>query len=610
MRVHSVKIRNLRSIEELTLETPANLISIVGANSAGKSNLFRAFELFLCNTIDLRPFNAALDMPAWIIQGKAPSARTSIQLEFDFSGKGDDRLWASIEKFHNDNTWPVPVHRRFTIVKYFSRSNRSGFQCIVSGQGTRSTESESLGELVERIIRKIEYRYVPSLKDLQSTSFRLVSEELKKRLLSIWAGSDRKTVTDKRDRFQGIRKEIEQLIQDAAVGLSESLTSQFPEVATIKLAMASTDLEDMIGNLDIFANDGHETLMRQKGSGVQGASIIHMLRILRNTAPRGIFQKRLFLWNIEEPETFLHPAAQRKLADLFRDQSKNTQILLTTHSPIFVDRKNPRSNILFRRERSADNFTTRRIKLPTEDALKPIRQSLGTSLSDSLALHEVVVLVEGPSDSTIFSRAFERLCERKLFAGSADAVAFVSCHGASQQATSFSILKGWSPLSRLGAIFDYDKAGREDGARRLRAATEDVDYFFLPHGGTDVALEDLYPETLLEAARNDGSLAQIITTEKRPNGEVISESVQWNKDKLAQYFCDQATDDNWRVIEQFVLRVVALVSGISSPVSTAGIRARSRTRVPVRSEPATAPLVKGVTDTQAAPSAKVDQPAP
>src|SRR5450432_2473797 len=103
-------------------------------------------------------------------------------------------------------------------------------------------------------------------------------------------------------------------------------------------------------------------LMRQKGSGVQGASIIHMLRILRNTAPRGNFQKRLFLWNIEEPETFLHPTAQRKLADLLRDQSKNTQILLTTHSPIFVDRRNARSNVLFRREQAGDNFTTKRIQ--------------------------------------------------------------------------------------------------------------------------------------------------------------------------------------------------------------------------------------------------------
>ena len=184
-------------------------------------------------------------------------------------------------------------------------------------------------------------------------------------------------------------------------------------------------------------------------------------------------------------------------------------------------------------------------KLPNEDALKPIRQSLGTSLADSLALHEAVVLVEGPSDATVFSRAFERLCERQLFAGSPEFVAFVSCHGASQQATSFSILKSWSPLSRLAAIFDYDKAGREDGVRRLRLSpVENVDYFYLPHDTVDVTLEDLYPEGLLDAAKDDGSLVRVVVTRTRPGGEVIDEQIDWNKDQLAQYFCNRANDGN------------------------------------------------------------------
>lgn len=203
-------------------------------------------------------------------------------------------------------------------------------------------------------------------------------------------------------------------------------------------------------------------------------------------------------------------------------------------------------------------------------------------MADSLSLHEAVVLVEGGSDSVIFTRALERLCSQRLFAGSPDSIAFVSCHGAAQQATSFSILKSWSPLSRLAAIFDYDKAGREDGARRLRAAAEDNDYFFLPHDGDDVTLEDLYPATLLDSAKTDGSLAQVIKIEKRPNGDVISEDVQWNKDQLAQYFLRHATDDNWNIIEQFVLRIAKVISAAPN-LPARGVRVRSRMRpmVPV-----------------------------
>ncbi len=345
MFVSGITIRNLRSLDNVVLQLRNGLTTIVGANSSGKSNILRAFELFFTGRIDRREFSAALDMPTWIMKAKAPAARTTVKVEFDLSARGSTRLWNSVEAVFLKKGWPVPLEKRLTLIRYFSRGGASGFQCAIPGKGTRESECDELEELAMLLIRRVEYRYVPSLKNLQSESFREVSEELKARLLSVWAGGDRKEVSQKRDAFQKIREEIEKLIQDSARGLSESLQSQFPEVASLKLAMASVVLEDMIGSLEIFANDGHETLMRQKGSGIQGASIIHMLRVLRDTAPRGANNKQLFLWNIEEPETFLHPSAQRRLASLLRDQAANTQILATTHSPLFVDRRAPTSNI-------------------------------------------------------------------------------------------------------------------------------------------------------------------------------------------------------------------------------------------------------------------------
>lgn len=491
----------------------------------------------------------------------APQVRTQIQIEFSMGDTGDERVWKFVEAFFNRKGFPVPQTKLFRVVRYFSRSGASGFQCIVPGQGTRSTEGAELIELVERIRKRVEFRYVPSLKDLQSDSFREISEELKRRLLSIWAGADRKKLADKRERFKTIRTEIEQLIQDSAAGLSQSLHDHFPDVATIKLAMASTELEDMIGTLDIFANDGHETLMKQKGSGIQGASIIHMLRILRETAPRGQHQKRLFLWNIEEPETFLHPTAQRKLADMLLRQSKNTQILITTHSPIFVQRKNPSANLLFKREKQNEYYATQRIKLPTEDTLRPIRESLGTSLADSLSLHELVVIVEGPSDASVFSKAFDRLCKRSELKVDSDYCAFVSGHGASQQATGFTILKSWSPLNRAAAIFDYDKEGRDNGAKKIKIkAVEGKDYFFLPHISDNVVLEDLYSQRIKDQAQTDGAIVQIVTIQQRPDGTELGRSVGWNKDRLATYFCENATDDEWKPIESFIRDVIRTIT--------------------------------------------------
>lgn len=40
---------------------------------------------------------------------------------------------------------------------------------------------------------------------------------------------------------------------------------------------------------------------------------------------------------IDEPELSLHPSLQRKLFDLFMDYSKDRQIVISTHSPFFID---------------------------------------------------------------------------------------------------------------------------------------------------------------------------------------------------------------------------------------------------------------------------------
>jgi predicted ATP-dependent endonuclease of OLD family len=562
MHLATLTVRNLRSIEELILPLRKGLTTIVGANSSGKSNVFRALELFFTGKIDRRPFSAALDMPSWIMNATAPSARTSVMVDFDLSLGTASRLWKAVEDTFRQKGWPVSPEKRISIIRYFSRGAASGFQCIIPTKGTRQSECEEITGLADLLIRRVEYRYVPSLKDLQSTSFQEVSEELKARLLSVWAGGDRKDVGKKREAFQKIRQEIEQLIQDSAKGLSESLTANFPEVSFLKLAMASTELEDMIGSLEIFANDGHETLMRQKGSGIQGASIIHMLKILRDTAPKGANNKQLFLWNIEEPETFLHPSAQRRLALLLREQAKDTQILTTTHSPLFVDRRTPEANQLIQRKNISGHHCSIVAKLPREDPMKPIRESLGTSLADSLSVHEAVILVEGVSDVTIFSEAYRRLCAQGVLRLPVDYVAFISGHGSSQQATAYTILRSWSPLSKAVAVFDFDAAGREDGAKRLKGSGEGKDYFYLPHGADDVVLEDMYSSRIKDAAQSDGAIVKVITIQTRPGGHEISRKVEWNKELLAKYFVKNATSEEWNAIERFVKLVVASVVDI------------------------------------------------
>lgn len=47
---------------------------------------------------------------------------------------------------------------------------------------------------------------------------------------------------------------------------------------------------------------------------------------------------------IEEPEIHLHPNRSRELFDFLKAESRNRQIIIVTHSPIFMDREDPENN--------------------------------------------------------------------------------------------------------------------------------------------------------------------------------------------------------------------------------------------------------------------------
>ena len=97
---------------------------------------------------------------------------------------------------------------------------------------------------------------------------------------------------------------------------------------------------------DLQIDDGSMTSAERKGHGLQRAVLFAMLRawakVVRaastgSTVPRKASQSLIFA--IEEPELFLHPHAQRRLAAAINDLAAiaEHQIFVCTHSTHFVD---------------------------------------------------------------------------------------------------------------------------------------------------------------------------------------------------------------------------------------------------------------------------------
>lgn len=127
-----------------------------------------------------------------------------------------------------------------------------------------------------------------------------------------------------RDRFHRIQKDFSQLFPT----LKLDVTKKGPEIVIERVLT------------------GHELPLDFVGAG-----IAEMLILLTHIVAS---ENRVIL--IDEPELHLHPHSQRLLYEVLKDSSKRNQLIVVTHSPLFVSMGNISGFILLREQRG-DSIT-------------------------------------------------------------------------------------------------------------------------------------------------------------------------------------------------------------------------------------------------------------
>jgi len=83
---------------------------------------------------------------------------------------------------------------------------------------------------------------------------------------------------------------------------------------------------------------------------------------------------------MEEPENSLHPKAQRQLLAVLQDISQESQVIVTTHSPVFLERSKFENNIILTRTIKGNTIA----KTFNSELLGDLRADLGIRPSDAL----------------------------------------------------------------------------------------------------------------------------------------------------------------------------------------------------------------------------------
>lgn len=338
MFIKSIKAKNFKCFngeQEISFAYPSSNTSglniFIGENNTGKSTIFEAVD-FIRNGVprgrniqDLKNSNSISDEMfieitfcgniEKIIELFAQKDKRGKLKSVIYSTDGEEKilkirrsssepkkiyLWDnSSEKFENFAGIEAPIQKIFEIDFIWADTN--------PGDITKFGSTTICGKLLNEILKSF------------------VTDEA----YSEFINAHDKVFNDKniglKARLKGISSRVGDICKE-----------QFGE-ANIDFHFDEIDATSFFRNTRIKVNDGTETYLEEKGSGMQRSIALALLQVYAENLSRHPDQldvDKPFYIFIDEPEICLHPTAQIKLISAFESISKTKQIFLTTHSPL------------------------------------------------------------------------------------------------------------------------------------------------------------------------------------------------------------------------------------------------------------------------------------
>jgi predicted ATPase len=195
--------------------------------------------------------------------------------------------------------------------------------------------------------------------------------------------------------------------------------------------------------------------LNESGTGI-GQVLAMLYVVVTSDSPKLII--------IDEPQSFLHPGAVRKLMEILRGYSQH-QYVITTHSPVALTSAETDRLFLVRRE--ASGSTVSPIDPDSQDDLRTSLADVGVRLGDVFGA-DSILWVEGKTEETCFPELIRRLGRTQLKGVQILGVISTDELGAKLANRVYEIysrLSGGASLLPPAVAFVFDREGRSESER-------------------------------------------------------------------------------------------------------------------------------------------------
>lgn len=284
---------------------------------------------------------------------------------------------------------------------------------------------------------RIDFNFIPAIRT-ENDALKVIDELIDGQLSALASNSE----------YISARNTIEHLQQSALDNISNQLIAPLrdflPSVRDVKIHLPQEQRRHLARyNAEIIVDDGTPTPIQQKGDGIKSLTALALLNISSRA-------DRVSVIAIEEPESHLHPESARQLYNTIAALAENHQVVLTTHSPLFVNRTNLKDNII------VDAGKAKPVQ-----KIKEIRDILGTKVSDNLINAENILIVEGEDDKIALEKLLPKMSGSIKSAMQEGTLIIDHMGGAGNLPYKISLYRNWQ--CNCHVLLDNDEAGRRAG---------------------------------------------------------------------------------------------------------------------------------------------------
>ncbi|MFH8716668.1 AAA family ATPase [Streptomyces zaomyceticus] len=417
MELRRVTLTNYRAFQRVDWELPpTGLVFVAGANNSGKSSLLSALDV-IAGSAEYDPSigyqNAqSSDKPIIWASFKLPTeTRERIVNSIAWGARTD--LNGIFEEVHF--AFELSPGDGFIISEIHTSWSDSG-QVGVAGFKPRGSHQHELwaigpnqsGAPHDRpsLSKRVEGQFTPSMESMLSGIKELAPlwEELQAwrsrfyHFKALRGGAPRSIPLTSEQHLDPTGNNLPAVLLDLQTNrsrlmdeLRSVMAQMVPDVGRLETPTSNNQLQ--VAFSDPF-NERSLHNLKELGTGVEQLLL---------TLVVGLTQEPSATLIMEEPETNLHPSAQRALLGLLNTWSSDRLIIAATHSPVMLD-WTPAGNRLWQvtRHQGASRVSI------VEEFPQDLFHSLGVRLSDVLSADRILI-VEGPSDIDVLSAWFPEL---------------------------------------------------------------------------------------------------------------------------------------------------------------------------------------------------------